>query len=117
MDKIILKVKDVFGSEIKTRRTIEEFAQTLSPSISYLLDFEGVEQISRSATDELYNIINDFPSVKTVNMSSFVQKMFDAVTISRFNPRQRAESTSEIIKCNTMQELSDCFTALKELAQ
>lgn len=113
MDKIILKIKDIYGSEIKTRRTMEEFALTLSPNNSYLLDFDGVEQISRSATDELYNIINDFPSVKTVNMSSFVQKMMDAVTISRFTPRIRTESTSEIIRCNTMQELSECFSTLE----
>lgn len=116
MSNIILKVKDIFGSEIKTRRTMEEFSQTLSNDNSYLLDFEGIEQISRSAMDELYNITIDFSSVKTINMSPFVQKMLDAVILSRFTPRQRTESKTEFIRCNTMQELYECFSALKREA-
>ena len=117
MSNITLKIKDIYGFEIKTRRMMEDFANTLSFDNSYLLDFEGIEQISRSAADELYNIISDHPSIKVVNMSPFVRKMFDIVTISRFSPRERTISTSEIIKCNTIEELSDYFATLKKTVQ
>lgn len=117
MSKIILKIKDIYGPEIRTRRTMEDFAKTLSPNNSYLLDFEGIDQISRSATDELCNIINDHSSVQTVNMSPFVQKMFDTVLISRFSPRERSHSTSEIIRCNTIEDLLNYFASIKDQAK
>ena len=46
MSNITLKIKDIYGLEIKTRRMMEDFANTLSFDNSYLLDFEGIEQIS-----------------------------------------------------------------------
>ncbi len=117
MSNITLKIKDIYGSEIRTRRTMEEFAHTLILENSYLLDFTGVEQISRSAVDELCNIISDHGSIHTVNMTPFVQKMFDTVLISRFSPRVRTKSTSEVIRCSTMQELSQCFSELRVLTR
>jgi len=93
---------------------MEEFAQTLVPENEYLLDFAGVEQISRSSADELYNITIDHKSVRIINMSVFVQKMFDAVVMSRFQPRKRQPSTTEIIHCDTMEKVYQCFDRLSD---
>lgn len=111
--KQILHIQKLYGPSISTRRTMEEFAKTLVPDDEYLLDFAGVEQISRSSADELYNITIDHKSVRIINMSSFVQKMFDAVVLSRFEPRIRQASKTEIIRCDTMEKVYQCFDNLR----
>lgn len=111
--KQIIYIQKLYGSSISTRRTMEEFAQTLDVQNEYLLDFSGVEQISRSSADELYNITIDHKSVKIINMSSFVQKMFDAVILTRFEPRKRNVSNTEIIRCDTIEKVFNCLDNLK----
>ncbi|MGM9809849.1 MAG: hypothetical protein ACI30J_03145 [Paludibacteraceae bacterium] len=101
--KQILHLKELYGSQIRTRQLVEQLAQTLNESNQYLLDMEGVEVLSRSAADELCTI-KQRGNIEIVNASSFVQKMLDVVTISRFLPRQRQENGyTQIIECKTIE--------------
>lgn len=101
--KQILHLKELYGSQIRTRLLIEQLAQTLNENNQYLLDMEGVEVLSRSAADELCTI-KQRGNIEIVNASSFVQKMLDIVTISRFLPRQRQEKGyTQIIECKTIE--------------
>ena len=101
--KQILHLKELYGSQIRTRQLMEQLAQTLNKNNQYLLDMEGVDILSRSAADELCTI-KQSGNIEIVNASSFVQKMLDTVTISRFLPRQRQGNwDTQIIECKTIE--------------
>jgi len=97
--KQIIKMVEIYGAELRTRMMMEQFAQRLQPENSYLLDMSGVESISRSAADELYNITHDPKNVEMINLSPFVQKMIDAVILGRFQPRQLRQNQTPITYC------------------
>lgn len=108
--KHILKLQEQYGSELRTRLMMERLTSSLNNEDEYLFDFQGIEQISRSAADELYNLTHSEKHVETINISPFVQKMLDAVTLGRFQPRQHPTSTP-IIRCTTMQSVSRVLMA------
>lgn len=110
--KHILRIKDILGCEVRTRMLIEKFAQTLNPEDDYLLDMDQVEFISRSATDELYNLLEERGHIILVNMSDMVQKMFDTVAIGRFNPRNLQIKDEPVTNCDDMESLSRCLKAI-----
>ena len=110
--KQILKMSELFGSEIPTRMSLENFAKKLSCENEYLLDMTGIEMISRSAADELYNLtLRKEIYVEVTSMESFVQKMYDVVKISRFTPRKHSSNDIKIIRCKDIETLN------RELAQ
>lgn len=100
--KLIIKVQMQYGGELHTRQMVERLTSSLSSNNSYLLDMAGVQQISRSAADELYNLIHSEISVDLINVEPFVEKMLSAVKLGRFLPRQRTKSDTPIIHCETI---------------
>lgn len=113
--KKLVKMRDISGEVIHTRLVVEQFRDTLSADNEYLVDMEGVERISRSAADELYNIIHGNIKVDIINLSPFVAKMLDVVTKSRFMPRVRTDSKIEIVYCKDMQALSRELLAISNI--
>lgn len=109
--KQVIKIKEVLGPALHTRAMVESFVSGLSVDNEYLLDMEGVEQISRSAADELYNLENGNIKVHIINMSEFVAKMMDIVTKGRFLPRERQNGKSNIIYCPTIQSAIDALNS------
>ena len=108
--KHILKLQEQYGSELRTRLMMERLTSSLNNEDEYLLDFQGIEQISRSAADELYNLTHSEKHVETIHMAPFVQQMYDAVKLGRFQPRQHPTATP-IIRCTTMQSVSRVLMA------
>ena len=100
--KQIIKIQEQYGSELHTRQMIESLAASLKAEDAYLLDMSGVEQISRSAADELYNLTHGDLRVDLINVEPFVEKMLSAVTLGRFVPRQHTASDMPIIRCQTI---------------
>lgn len=109
--KQIIKLKEQFGLAIRTRQALEKLSESLSPEVDYLFDLEGIDQISRSAADELYNITHKF-NVDIVHVSTFVQKMLDAVIICRYQPRER-DASSKVIYCSTLSGVSDYLMSVR----
>ena len=93
------------GPELRTRQVLENFAKTLNKDDLYLIDMTGVEQISRSAADELYNITHGDYNVEVVGLTPFVNKMLDAVKIGRFHPRVRIDANIKVIKLTSLEDL------------
>ena len=114
--KQFVKMKDISGEAIHTRLVVEQFRDTLSADNEYLIDMEGVERISRSAADELYNLTHSNIKVDIINLSPFVAKMLDVVTKGRFMPRVRTHSKIEIVFCNDMQTLSRELLAFSNIS-
>ena len=106
--KHLLKIAEVLGTELRTRSLMEWFAATLNANDEYMLDMSGVEIISRSAADELYTITNMY-HVEIIWMTSFVQQMYDAVKLGRFQPRQHLSNDVTFIKCTDIHSLTACL--------
>ena len=102
--KHVIKLTEEFGKELRTRQMMERLSSKLTQGDEYLFDFTDVEQISRSAADELYNIAHD-NKVEIVGMTEFVHKMYDAVTRGRFMPRQLRPSGTPIVECKDMKDV------------
>ena len=100
--KQIVNMHERYGSELHTRQLIERLAASLNPADSYLLDMQGVQQISRSAADELYNLTHGSMRVDIINLEPFVEKMFSAVTKGRFLPREHTAGDMPIVHCDTI---------------
>lgn len=108
--KHIINIREKYGTELHTRQMIERLEASLYPEDSYLLDMQGVQQISRSAADELYNLTHGQIRVDVINLEPFVEKMISAVTKGRFLPRQHTAGNMLIVQCDTVGSL------LKQLA-
>ncbi len=103
--KQIIKILEQYGAELHTRQMMERLASSLELNNEYLLDMSGVEQISRSAADELYNIMHGSIPVEVINLEPFVEKMLSAVIKGRFLPRQRTTNATPIIHCATIESV------------
>lgn len=77
-----------------------------------ILDFSGVIFVSRSFTDELYNVMAENKNVSLVNMSKFVKSMLEAVTDGRNSKRVFKQSESEIKEFEDMGSLSSFLATI-----
>ena len=100
--KQIINIQEQYGAELHTRQIMERLSASLVPTNKYQLDMAGVEQISRSAADELYNLTHSEIHVDLINLEPFVEKMLSAVTKGRFLPRQHTAGDMPIIHCATI---------------
>ena len=100
--KQIINIQEQFGAELHTRQMMERLTASLDANNEYLLDMSGVEQISRSAADELYNLTHSGMHVDLINIEPFVEKMLSVVTKGRFLPRQHTAGDLPIIHCATI---------------
>ncbi|MBQ3655552.1 MAG: hypothetical protein II956_01735 [Bacteroidales bacterium] len=103
--KQIIKLSERFGARIHIRAQVASLAKTLEPQNSYLLDFSGIETVSRSVADEFYTLVHSHSNIEIYNMGDFVHKMYDAVTYGRFMPRNLQYSFDEIIVCPDMESV------------
>ena len=109
--KEIIHIQEQYGAELHTRQMMERLGASLVPNNEYLLDMSGVEQISRSAADELYNIMHGDIPVEVINLEPFVEKMLSAVIKGRFLPRQRTADDIPIIHCATIESVQQQLMA------
>lgn len=105
--KHLLIISEQFGTEFRTRSLVERLGASLNPEDEYLFDMSGIELISRSAADELYNLALS-NHVEFIRMTPFVQQMYDAVKLGRFQPRQHLNTDVEFIKCTDLRTLTSC---------
>lgn len=100
--KHIINIQEQYGVELHTRQMIERLTASLNPEDSYLLDMQGVQQISRSAADELYNLTHSTIRADLINLEPIVEKMLSAVTKGRFLPREHTAGDLPIVQCDTI---------------
>ena len=109
--KQVINMHEKYGRELHTRQMIERLAASLNTDDDYLLDMRGIEQISRSAADELYNLTHGPKRVEIINLETFVEKMFSAVTLGRFLPRRHNSTDLPIIECQTIGQVTRQLTS------
>ena len=109
--KQVINMMEKYGKELHTRQMVERLAASMNVEDDYLLDMRGIEQISRSAADELYNLTHGPRRVEIINIEPFVEKMLSAVTLGRFLPRRRTSTDLPIIECQTIGQVTQQLTA------
>lgn len=106
--KHLLNIASQFCTEFRTRSLVERLGASLVSGDEYMFDMSGIEMISRSAADELYNITMSH-HVEIIHMTPFVQQMYDAVKLGRFQPRQHLNGDVEFIHCPDLPSFSACL--------
>ena len=109
--KQVINMMEKYGKELHTRQMVERLSSSMNAEDDYLLDMRGIEQISRSAADELYNLTHGPKRVEIINIEPFVEKMLSAVTLGRFLPRRRTSTDLPIIECQTIGQVTQQLTA------
>ncbi len=94
MATIILK--KLVGAEARTRSLVSKIRRLIENKEPYIIDMSGVEFISRSFADELYNLEIDNDNIKFANRSKHVAKMMEVVKKSRSGERVRDELRNEV---------------------
>ena len=113
MEKVI-KVAELISSDVRSRSNAEKIRNELTiSSQDLILDFAGVTFISRSFTDELFNIKDEYnKDLSLINMTNIVKSMTYAVKNSRNNKRVRIKGDSEIKEFDDIQSLSDFLLSM-----
>lgn len=109
----ILKIAELISTDIRSRANaniIRSAIDGIKEGIT--LDFSGVIFISRSFTDELYNVMGEHKNITVVNTSNIVKSMIDAVTKGRNSKRVFKENDSEIKQFDDMNSLSSFLATI-----
>ncbi len=99
-----LRTRSFFRSDIE--RLIDKDYQ------DSILDFSGVEFISRSVADEICNLLIDYPSLSISGMEGDVKNMFELVVRGREEPREYPTLNAKVYHLKTFKEMHDFFEAI-----
>lgn len=104
MEKVI-NIRTLIGTEARLRPNADLIRQALKENEEcHVIDFDGVNFVSRSFADELCNILDENNQLRLTNESPLVKRMIDVVLASRKRVRTR-DDDEEIVKLTTMDEL------------
>ena len=93
----IFNIAESIGTDVRSRAAADSIMKALQSQLPpEELSFAGVEFISRSFTDQLCIILEQFPAVSVTGMSKPVETMFDIVKKSRQSTRVRHSEDSSI---------------------
>lgn len=111
--KTVLKIAELISTDIRSRANADIIRSAIDGiKGDIILDFAGVVFVSRSFTDELYNIMGEYKKVSLENMSNMVKSMLDAVTAGRTSKRVFKEGDSEIKEFEDMSSLSSFLATI-----
>ena len=110
--KTIINIADLIGTDIRSRINANTVRREISKNrgTDIVLDLSGVTFISRSFTDELFNIVEySHGTVELSNMTGTVKVMIDAVAKSRSSKRVRPKVDQDVIVLEDMESLKKYF--------
>ena len=87
----IIKLLDIYHADLFSRAKASLLVENISPKAdTVILDFEGIIFMSRSFTDELYNIVIDSPDkeFRYIHRNDDVRIMMEKVAEGRSRERQ-----------------------------
>jgi hypothetical protein len=112
MDKIF-KVAELISTDIRSRANVNIIRSAIDGiNENIILDFTDVAFMSRSFTDELYNLMNEHKNVSLSNMNDFVGSMYNAVVEGRKSKRVFESESSEIKECDDMKSLASFLSTI-----
>ena len=113
--KQTIKLKNIYDADLFSRSRASELHSYFKTNINeVVLDFDGINFISRSFADELCNIIDDnsdkqFSFVKQIEE---VSTMISTVQESRRQERKRGIAHAKMYEFNNMEKLSSYLMSI-----
>lgn len=106
--KKIIKIAELIGSDIHSRQNADHIRNSIGNFSGVVeLDFDGVEFISRSFTDEVYTIVKENnDNVVLKNMEGIVDSMMSVVSESRTHKRVWKTENANMKEFSDMESLS-----------
>ncbi len=112
MDKTF-NIAELISTDIRSRGNANIIRSAIDGiEGNIVLDFANVTFMSRSFTDELYNILDEHKNITLSNMSDFVDTMLKTVMQGRKNKRKFSNNESEIKEFDDMQSLSSFLSSI-----
>ncbi|MBR1773889.1 MAG: hypothetical protein IJ759_00015 [Bacteroidales bacterium] len=104
-----LNIKSVLGNNIILREDARNIIHYIKENNIKVLDFQGVDFVSRSFADEIYSYTKN-NAISIINTNEVIDKMFRAVQHTHNNGRQIINNI-EILPVNSDEELSKLLLA------
>ena len=108
--KQAIRLKDIYSDDLYTRSRASELRSCINDHAKVVvLDFEGINFISRSFSDELCNIMDYAKDIKFefINRSDEIEAMMTKVIEGRSQERKRGVSNAKIYRFEDMESLSE----------
>lgn len=106
MSRNVIKVNELIGSEGRSRTNVAKLRLNDIPaSVHVVLDFYGVEFLSRSFTDEIISQMQG-RQYTIENANEIVANMFKAVAEGRSKSREHNTSSADVKSFKSLVELS-----------
>lgn len=107
-----ISIKTLIGAEICFRSSADLIRPRLVAGGENVIDLKGVDFISRSFADELYNLQLDYDSVRFENAAGDVEKMMQAVWKGRGQKRVRPATSIPIIDKTSVEAFSEYLLSI-----
>ena len=108
--KQTIKLYDIYHADLFSRAKASILADMISPEANtVILDFEGITFMSRSFTDELYNIVITYPE-KTfgyIGRNEDICVMMEKVAEGRTHERQLGIPPAQMLTFDSQTKLAD----------
>ncbi len=109
MNCVTINIESLLGSDIRIRSRVLEIAALMDADSCYVLDFKGVNFISRSFADELISMLEQTSKhIDIIHMGLGVKEMFDIVRKGRHIKHDSARN-EKIIALENMDEVEMFF--------
>ena len=108
--KQTIRLKEIYSADLFTRSMASSINGKISENINHvILDFSGIEFMSRSFTDELYNIFLGHPEIdfECINRNDIVMAIMEKVEEGRSKERQLGISHAKMYKCDDLESFSE----------
>ena len=109
-----IKLYDIYHADLFSRAKASLLVEMISPEAdTVILDFEDITFMSRSFTDELYNIVIDFPEkeFRYVHRNDDICIMMEKVAEGRTRERKLGIPPAQMYTFSNQSELSDFLVA------
>jgi anti-anti-sigma regulatory factor len=105
-------VKNILSEDILLRDNAKFIVEQAEKTNDFVLDFSGVNFISRSFADELYSYMEKEERIKIINGNDVVKNMMQAVKISHTKKRVFF-SDIPVSKLNSEEEMREYFHSVR----
>lgn len=108
----VISIASLIGNDLRTRSFFRRDIERLTSPCNHIatLDFNGVRFVSRSVADELCEILQEYPFMKSTGMTGDVKQMYDIVVRGRKSPRVYPEVNVEVVHLKTMKDMEEFFS-------
>lgn len=109
-----IKLYDIYHADLFSRAKVSLLVENISPKAdTVILDFDGITFMSRSFTDELYNIVIDSPDKEFhyIHRNDEIRIMMEKVAEGRNHERQLGIPPAKMYTFNSPSELAEFLEA------